>query len=100
MVRMKVHHQFKTLSWFLFVFLAAKAQLISGVQGQVAPPSRLRYTVIDHDSVQISWKAPKGKIDGYKLLVTPNSGKKQAKTTQKCCIVCTNSFLTVFQTNF
>lgn len=34
MVRMKVHHQFKTLSWFLFVFLAATAQLINGVQGQ------------------------------------------------------------------
>ncbi|XP_066479846.1 collagen alpha-1(XIV) chain isoform X6 [Tiliqua scincoides] len=81
MVTMEVHHWFKTLSWFLFVFIAATAQLISGAGGQVAPPSRLRYTVIDHDSVQISWKAPKGRIDGYKLLVTPNSGGKTDELT-------------------
>uniref|UniRef100_A0A8C6YD44 Collagen type XIV alpha 1 chain n=1 Tax=Naja naja TaxID=35670 RepID=A0A8C6YD44_NAJNA len=42
----------------------------------VAPPSRLRYTVIGPDSIQISWKAPKGRFDGYKLLITPSSGGK------------------------
>lgn len=41
----------------------------------VAPPTRLRYNVISHDSIQISWKAPRGKFGGYKLLVTPASGK-------------------------
>ncbi|KAH0617470.1 hypothetical protein JD844_015746 [Phrynosoma platyrhinos] len=39
----------------------------------LAPPSRLRYTVVDHDSIQISWKAPRGQFDGYRLLVTPNA---------------------------
>jgi hypothetical protein len=43
----------------------------------VAPPTRLRYNVLSHDSIQISWKAPRGKFGGYKLLVTPASGKKQ-----------------------
>uniref|UniRef100_A0A803TLQ8 Collagen alpha-1(XIV) chain n=1 Tax=Anolis carolinensis TaxID=28377 RepID=A0A803TLQ8_ANOCA len=47
----------------------------------VAPPSRLRYTVVDHDSIQISWKAPKGQLDGYKLLVTPNAGGKTNELT-------------------
>ncbi|KAG8133911.1 hypothetical protein E2320_011657 [Naja naja] len=42
----------------------------------MAPPSRLRYTVIGPDSIQISWKAPKGRFDGYKLLITPSSGGK------------------------
>lgn len=41
----------------------------------VAPPTRLRYNVISHDSIQISWKAPRGKFGGYKLLVAPASGK-------------------------
>uniref|UniRef100_A0A670Y0E3 Collagen type XIV alpha 1 chain n=1 Tax=Pseudonaja textilis TaxID=8673 RepID=A0A670Y0E3_PSETE len=36
----------------------------------------LRYTVIGPDSIQISWKAPKGRFDGYKLLITPSSGGK------------------------
>ncbi|EPQ20003.1 Collagen alpha-1(XIV) chain [Myotis brandtii] len=42
----------------------------------VAPPTRLRYNVLSHDSIQISWKAPRGKFGGYKLLVTPASGGK------------------------
>ncbi|KAG9471533.1 hypothetical protein GDO78_014446, partial [Eleutherodactylus coqui] len=40
------------------------------------PPTKLKYQVIAHDSVQISWKASKDKIKGYKLLVTPKSGGK------------------------
>ncbi|XP_048363514.1 collagen alpha-1(XIV) chain-like [Sphaerodactylus townsendi] len=78
---MKIHRPFKTLSWFSFVFMAAMVQLINHVQAQVAPPSRLRYTVVNHDSIQISWKAPKGQFDGYKLLVTPNSGGKTDELT-------------------
>lgn len=42
----------------------------------MAPPTRLRYNVISHDSIQISWKAPRGKFGGYKLLVAPASGGK------------------------
>lgn len=43
----------------------------------VSPPTRLRYNVVNPDSVQISWKAPKGQFTGYKLLVTPSSGKRK-----------------------
>ncbi|XP_004875585.2 collagen alpha-1(XIV) chain-like, partial [Heterocephalus glaber] len=42
----------------------------------VSAPTRLRYNVLSEDSVQISWKAPRGKFGGYKLLVTPASGGK------------------------
>lgn len=40
----------------------------------MASPTRLRYNVLSHDSIQISWKAPRGKFGGYKLLVSPASG--------------------------
>uniref|UniRef100_A0A8C4N009 Collagen alpha-1(XIV) chain n=1 Tax=Equus asinus asinus TaxID=83772 RepID=A0A8C4N009_EQUAS len=36
----------------------------------------MKYNVLSHDSIQISWKAPRGKFGGYKLLVTPASGGK------------------------
>ncbi|XP_037659156.1 collagen alpha-1(XIV) chain isoform X1 [Choloepus didactylus] len=61
--------------WLFPVFLAI-VYFCTIVQGQVAPPTRLRYNVLSHDSIQISWKAPRGKFGGYKLLVTPASGGK------------------------
>ncbi|XP_053875162.1 collagen alpha-1(XIV) chain isoform X1 [Malaclemys terrapin pileata] len=73
--------RYKIQSWFLLAFLAVTVHLISHVQGQVAPPTRLRYNLITHDSVQISWKAPKGKFTGFKLLVTPSSGGKTNQLT-------------------
>ncbi|XP_063462954.1 collagen alpha-1(XIV) chain isoform X4 [Pan paniscus] len=67
--------QRKMRYWLLPPFLAI-VYFCTIVQGQVAPPTRLRYNVISHDSIQISWKAPRGKFGGYKLLVTPTSGGK------------------------
>ncbi|XP_029421710.1 collagen alpha-1(XIV) chain [Nannospalax galili] len=61
--------------WLIPAFLAI-AYFSTTIQGQVAPPTRLRYNVISHDSIQISWKAPRGKFGGYKLLVAPASGGK------------------------
>lgn len=49
--------------------------MLFSFQTAVSPPTRLRYNVVNPDSVQISWKAPKGQFTGYKLLVTPSSGK-------------------------
>ncbi|XP_010168674.2 collagen alpha-1(XIV) chain-like, partial [Antrostomus carolinensis] len=68
--------RYEIQSCFLLAFLAVAAFFISDVQGQVSPPTRLRYNVVSPDSVQISWKAPKGQFTGYKLLVTPSSGGK------------------------
>uniref|UniRef100_A0A8C9C1W9 Collagen type XIV alpha 1 chain n=1 Tax=Phocoena sinus TaxID=42100 RepID=A0A8C9C1W9_PHOSS len=65
----KMHH------WLFPAFLAI-TYFCTNVQGQVAPPTRLRYNVLSHDSIQISWKAPRGKFGGYKLLVTPAAGGK------------------------
>uniref|UniRef100_A0A803Y877 Collagen alpha-1(XIV) chain n=1 Tax=Meleagris gallopavo TaxID=9103 RepID=A0A803Y877_MELGA len=52
-----------SLGWIFCLFL-------------LSPPTRLRYNVVNPDSVQISWKAPRGQFSGYKLLVTPSSGGK------------------------
>ncbi|XP_075405438.1 collagen alpha-1(XIV) chain isoform X2 [Tenrec ecaudatus] len=70
--------QHKMWYWLFPSFLAI-AYFSTMVQSQVAPPTRLRYNVLSHDSIQISWKAPKGKFNGYKLLVTPASGGKTSQ---------------------
>uniref|UniRef100_A0A8C6BCU4 Collagen type XIV alpha 1 chain n=1 Tax=Monodon monoceros TaxID=40151 RepID=A0A8C6BCU4_MONMO len=67
--------QCKMQHWLFPAFLAI-TYFCTNVQGQVAPPTRLRYNVLSHDSIQISWKAPRGKFGGYKLLVTPAAGGK------------------------
>uniref|UniRef100_A0A0P6JDH5 Collagen alpha-1(XIV) chain n=1 Tax=Heterocephalus glaber TaxID=10181 RepID=A0A0P6JDH5_HETGA len=67
--------QCKMRYWLIPACVAA-AYFCSVVQGQVSAPTRLRYNVLSEDSVQISWKAPRGKFGGYKLLVTPASGGK------------------------
>lgn len=67
--------QCKTQCWLFSAFLAI-AYFCTIVQAQVASPTRLRYNVLSHDSIQISWKAPRGKFGGYKLLVSPASGGK------------------------
>uniref|UniRef100_A0A8C9D1D3 Collagen type XIV alpha 1 chain n=2 Tax=Panthera TaxID=9688 RepID=A0A8C9D1D3_PANLE len=64
------------MQYRLFPAFLAIAYFCTIVQGQVAPPTRLRYNVLSQDSIQISWKAPRGKFGGYKLLVTPASGGK------------------------
>ncbi|KAM9307563.1 collagen alpha-1(XIV) chain [Gastrophryne carolinensis] len=69
---MKGQHNLHTM-----VFLSLLAVTIffsSHGQSQVTPPTKLRFSVVSQDSVQISWKASKDNIKGYKLLVTPKSG--------------------------
>ncbi|XP_056378658.1 collagen alpha-1(XIV) chain isoform X2 [Hyla sarda] len=69
---MRTQHSVHTA---VLVSLLAVTFFLSNLgQSQVTPPTKLRYNVIAHDSVQISWKASKDKIKGYKLLVTPKSG--------------------------
>lgn len=64
------------MQYWVFPAFFVITYLCTIVQGQVPPPTRLRYNVLSHDSIQISWKAPRGKFGGYKLLVTPASGGK------------------------
>jgi len=64
---------FVCLKLVLAFYLNLKCCFLSPLA--VSPPTRLRYNVVSPDSVQISWKAPKGQFTGYKLLVTPSSGK-------------------------
>ncbi|XP_029447814.1 LOW QUALITY PROTEIN: collagen alpha-1(XIV) chain [Rhinatrema bivittatum] len=63
-------------TWFLLLFSALIVYFTTHAQRQVGPPTKLRYNILSQDSIQISWKAPKGQFIGYKLLVTPQSGGK------------------------
>ncbi|XP_062385579.1 collagen alpha-1(XIV) chain isoform X1 [Sardina pilchardus] len=46
------------------------------VQGQVPSPRRLRFKVLGTDKLSVSWKEPKGDIEGYKLFYNTESGKE------------------------
>ncbi|XP_073535930.1 collagen alpha-1(XIV) chain isoform X1 [Phyllobates terribilis] len=71
---MRTQHSAHTM---VFVSLMAVTFFLSNLgQSQVTQPTKLRFHVVAQDSVQISWKASKDKIKGYKLLVTPKSGGK------------------------
>ncbi|XP_073446369.1 collagen alpha-1(XIV) chain isoform X2 [Dendrobates tinctorius] len=71
---MRTQHSAHTM---VFVSLLAVTFFLSNLgRSQVTQPTKLRFHVIAQDSVQISWKASKDKIKGYKLLVTPKSGGK------------------------
>ncbi|XP_030074425.1 collagen alpha-1(XIV) chain isoform X1 [Microcaecilia unicolor] len=74
---MKFGHKLPT--WFPLLFSAVIVHFASHAQRQVGPPTKLRYNTLSEDSMQISWKAPKGKIIGYKLLVILES---EGKTNQ------------------
>eukprot|EP00079_Xenopus_tropicalis_P006975 NP_001135470.1 collagen alpha-1(XIV) chain precursor [Xenopus tropicalis] len=71
---MKTERNLQTI--ILLSFLAIAVFFASPGQSQVTPPTRMRYHVVSQDSVQISWKASKDKVKGYKLLITPKSGGK------------------------
>ncbi|XP_073488307.1 collagen alpha-1(XIV) chain isoform X1 [Aquarana catesbeiana] len=71
---MKGQHNLHTM--IVLSLLAVTVFLSNLGQSQVTPPTKLRFHVVSQDSVQISWKATKDKIRGYKLLVTPKSGGK------------------------
>ncbi|XP_005994616.1 collagen alpha-1(XIV) chain isoform X2 [Latimeria chalumnae] len=63
-------------TWILLLFLTLTTHYASQAQGQVAKPTKLKFKVLSQDSVQITWKAPKGKFKGFKVAITPSSGGK------------------------
>ncbi|XP_072906324.1 collagen alpha-1(XIV) chain isoform X2 [Hemitrygon akajei] len=63
-------------TWFLLGFVALTLNFISKAQGQVASPTRLKFSIMSQDSVRITWKAPRGKFQEYRLTVTPVVGGK------------------------
>uniref|UniRef100_UPI00398F5510 collagen alpha-1(XIV) chain isoform X2 n=1 Tax=Pristiophorus japonicus TaxID=55135 RepID=UPI00398F5510 len=63
----------------LLAFVAVTAHFISEAQGQVASPTRLKFTIVSQDSVKITWKAPRGRFQEYRLTVTPVVGGKPQK---------------------
>ncbi|XP_057679033.1 collagen alpha-1(XII) chain isoform X2 [Corythoichthys intestinalis] len=48
--------------------------LSSSGQEQVEPPSQLTFHIVDERSVQMSWRRPRSRLDGYRILVTSEEG--------------------------
>ncbi|KAJ1193884.1 hypothetical protein NDU88_003180 [Pleurodeles waltl] len=78
---MQTRHRLRAC--FLLSFVAVITHFSTDVHGQVSAPTRLKYNVLSEDRIQISWKAPKGKFEGIKLLVTPKEGGKTNQLTLK-----------------
>ncbi|XP_069777040.1 collagen alpha-1(XIV) chain isoform X2 [Narcine bancroftii] len=66
-------------TWLLLGFAALTMNFISEAQGQVASPTRLKFSIKSQDSVKITWKAPRGRFQEYRLIVTPVAGGKPQK---------------------
>ncbi|XP_046901401.1 collagen alpha-1(XII) chain isoform X1 [Hypomesus transpacificus] len=45
------------------------AVIISSVEAQVEPPSDLKFTILNENTVQMSWIKPSSRIEGYRLQV-------------------------------
>ncbi|XP_072323011.1 collagen alpha-1(XIV) chain isoform X2 [Scyliorhinus torazame] len=63
----------------LLTFVAVTVHFIGKAQGQVASPTRLKFNIVSQDSVKITWKAPRGRFQEYRLTVTPVVGGKTQK---------------------
>ncbi|XP_051879302.1 collagen alpha-1(XIV) chain isoform X4 [Pristis pectinata] len=66
-------------TWLLLGFVTMMFDFISKAQGQVASPTRLKFSIMSQDSVKITWKAPRGRFQEYRLTVTPVVGGKTQK---------------------
>lgn len=47
----------------------------------VDPPSHLRFTILNENMVEMSWVRPLARIDGYRILVTSDTGGFPARPT-------------------
>ncbi|XP_026102002.1 collagen alpha-1(XII) chain-like [Carassius auratus] len=57
--------------------LAAAALLtltvLTSVRAQVTPPSDLRFTILNENTVQMTWKQPLSRIEGLRVVVTSDT---------------------------
>ncbi|XP_059208525.1 collagen alpha-1(XII) chain [Centropristis striata] len=49
------------------------AALLSSIDAQVEPPSDLKYKILNENSVEMSWKRPSSRIDGFRLQVVSDA---------------------------
>lgn len=42
----------------------------------VESPSGLKFKILNENTVQMTWKRPLSQIDGFRILVTSDTGKK------------------------
>nr|XP_015209075.1 PREDICTED: collagen alpha-1(XII) chain [Lepisosteus oculatus] len=53
--------------------IAFLATLIASVEAQVEPPADLKFKIINENTVQMSWKRPSTRIQGYRIVVLPTT---------------------------
>ncbi|XP_064781578.1 collagen alpha-1(XII) chain-like isoform X2 [Oncorhynchus masou masou] len=51
------------------------AVLLSSVEAQVEPPSDLRFKILNENTVQMTWKAPLTRIEGFRIQVASDTDK-------------------------
>ncbi|KAG7465749.1 hypothetical protein MATL_G00156840 [Megalops atlanticus] len=52
---------------------ALVAVLISSVEAQVEPPSDLKFEILNENTVQMSWKPPSSRIEGFRIQVVSDT---------------------------
>ncbi|XP_011614348.2 collagen alpha-1(XII) chain isoform X2 [Takifugu rubripes] len=52
---------------------ALVAALLSSVEAQVEPPSDLRFKILNENSVEMSWRRPSARIQGFRIQVVSDS---------------------------
>ncbi|KAI4876699.1 hypothetical protein NFI96_002790 [Prochilodus magdalenae] len=66
------------------LFLLALTSLLTGpTQGQVPAPRRLRFKELGSGMLSVSWKEPKGEIDGYRLIYGSGGQEREVLVTKE-----------------
>ncbi|XP_049336161.1 collagen alpha-1(XIV) chain isoform X2 [Astyanax mexicanus] len=62
------------MSWFWMLVFWVMLQIFKTVNSQIAAPRKLRFKVLGSSQLHVSWKEPKGEIDGYRLMYSSDPG--------------------------
>ncbi|XP_036791415.1 collagen alpha-1(XIV) chain isoform X4 [Oncorhynchus mykiss] len=63
-------------TWCPLLFLVLAVHFPAPAQGQVPAPRRLRFKVLGTSKLHVSWKEPKGNVDGYRVLYQSEPGEE------------------------
>ncbi|XP_055780447.1 collagen alpha-1(XIV) chain-like [Salvelinus fontinalis] len=71
-------------TWCPLLFLVLAVHFPAPAQGQVPAPRRLRFKVLATSKLHVSWKEPKGNVDGYRVLYhsEPGEEKKELRVSK------------------
>ncbi|TRY57351.1 hypothetical protein DNTS_024942 [Danionella cerebrum] len=61
---------------------------LTSVRAQVMPPSELRFKILNENTVQMTWKQPLSRIQGYRVQVMSDTEDLADSSVQTCLIFC------------